>query len=152
MSISIKNIFASNTEQTSINDIYNQKIRFPINYDYIILNGEKIKNNTPAYLNSDGIAMISLRQVCDLYKIEQLYWDANEKSVLIEINGLSIKFKVGESNIIWNGTSREMNGICETKVVNARDVLYVPLRTFGDAFGINVSWIKETNIAILNEK
>jgi len=129
----------------------NQEIRIPIGEDYFVVNGVKQKTDTPAYLTDEGITMIPMRVVFNIFDSaigNSITWNVEEKSAATDMYERVVKFTLEENYYVINGVSIP-HKMGTPKLTNG--VFYIPLRDFGDAFGFEISWEQETSTAIINK-
>ncbi len=75
-----------------------------------------------------------------------MMWDSNTKTVAIFKDNKSIKFTVGNNNMIVDGKSINMGNSIVPEIKDGR--VFVPFRSLGEALGMNVKWDSNTKTAI----
>lgn len=74
-----------------------------------------------------------------------MMWDASTKTVAIFKDSKSIKFTVGNNNMIVDGKAVNMGNGVVPEIKNGK---YAPFRPLGEALGMNVKWYSNTKTAI----
>ena len=156
-------IFSFGKVDSYADDIFDddnfREIQFPVDESFYLDKGVRISTNKPAYLTEEGVTMIPLRKVCELYNLgDTISWDAISKSATITIRSegailREIIFTTDKSEIYINGVyvNEGAPGYPQIIPVDGQGVLYIPIRAFGLVFGFPVSWDNETRSAIFNK-
>lgn len=113
----------------------------PIN---ISLNGIEVSKE--AYMNEEGKVMVPLRQISEElgYTVK---WNNTDKSVTVSKESDTIELKIGESSIITNGESIDIN----SKPIIKEGKTFVPIELFSNALDLIVGWDNKHQALNINQ-
>lgn len=132
-------------------------VKVTIGDPVLVVGDTTYRMDTAAYISeASNSTMIPLRFVAVALGINEdnVIWSDPEHSVTIlnPNTGVSVKFYIGDSNMIINGNSVPMlspDGLAVSAEIRD-DRSFIPFRALGTAFGIQVSWDEDTKTAIYN--
>ena len=133
----------SNTKNESA-----KSVKLKVGEKVATVNELSVALDTPAYINnSNNSVYVPLRFVSvALVGEDNMMWDSNTKTVAIFKDNKSIKFTVGNNNMIVDGKSINMGNSIVPEIKDGR--VFVPFRSLGEALGMNVKWDSNTKTAI----
>ena len=150
-----KNLTEPNTTindktNTTTQNTNSKSVQLQVGSKVATVNGSTVALDTPAYINkSNNSVYVPLRFVSvALVGEDNMMWDANTKTVAIFKDNKSIKFTVGNNNMIIDGKSINMGNSIVPELKEGR--VFVPFRPLGEALGMNVNWDGNTKTAIYN--
>lgn len=73
-------------------------------------------------------------------------WDAETKTASVYVNGSTVEFTAGSSQITIGGETSEITNGVRAEITDGR--MYIPFRALGEALGAEVSWDAETKTAV----
>lgn len=113
---------------------------------YVTLNGEAI--DCESYGQSativEGRTLVPLRAIFEALGAS-VEWDQSTKTVTSTLNDTKIKLAIGENTLYVNGEGKQLD--VPAQIMNNRTM--VPARAVAEAFGVEVSWDKDTRTVIL---
>ena len=101
----------------------------------IMLNGEHIKMNDAPFLY-DGTTYAPIREISDLFGAENVVWDEETKTAIIEFEEKLIEMPINEKHVYIDGKKVPLSA--RAMLVNSRT--YVPVRFISEHLGAIVSW------------
>lgn len=125
-----------------------KSVKLKVGEKLATVNGVSVALDTPAYINSSNNSVyVPLRFVAvSLVGEDNMLWDASTKTVAIFKGDKSIKFTIGNNNMIVNGKPVNMGNGIVPEIKDGR--VFVPFRPLGEALGKNVKWDSNTKTAI----
>lgn len=140
------------TEETKTNGSeLENKVIVQIGSNDICVNGQKVKIDHPAYIQtSSSSTMIPLRAVSQgvIGNEECVSYDANTKTAIIKFENKELRFQTGSNTAYINGKAVNMPNGVKAEIKNSR--MFVPYRFLGEALGAKVSWNAEDKVAYFN--
>lgn len=136
------------TQTTNTKNESAKSVKLKVGEKVATVNGVSVALDTPAYINSSNNSVyVPLRFVSvALVGEDNMMWDSNTKTVAIFKDNKSIKFTVGNNNMIVDGKSINMGNSIVPEIKEGR--VFVPFRPLGEALGMNVKWDSNTKTAI----
>ena len=125
-----------------------KSVKLKVGEKVATVNGVSVALDTPAYINSSNNSVyVPLRFVSvALVGEDNMMWDASTKTVAIFKDSKSMKFTVGNNNMIVDDKAVNMGNGVVPEIKNGST--YVPFRPLGEALGMNVKWDSNTKTAI----
>lgn len=138
----------SSAKSTNTKNESAKSVKLKVGEKVATVNGVSVALDTPAYINSSNNSVyVPLRFVSvALVGEDNMMWDASTKTVAIFKDSKSIKFTVGNNNMIVDGKAVNMGNGVVPEIKNGST--YVPFRPLGEALGMNVKWDNNTKTAI----
>ncbi len=101
----------------------------------ITLNGDYINMEVAPYLEN-GVTYVPLRFLSDVFDADEVKWNDITKEATVNYKERTIVVMENSDIAKVDDTETKMNGIA--KITGGR--LFVPLRFFAEAFGLQVNW------------
>jgi len=101
----------------------------------IMINGDYIKMNDAPFLY-DGTTYAPIREISDLFGAENVAWDEENETAIIEFEKKRLEMPINESFAYINGEKVPLSA--NVMLVNSRT--YVPVRFISEHLGAKVSW------------
>jgi spore germination protein YaaH len=113
---------------------------------YLVIEGEQaISGNKPKLLEGE---MLLPFEVVKEYFDPNIFWDEALEKVTITTKDRVIRMKTDNLNAIVNNEPITLN----IPVTKDNDVVYIPIEFLADFYGIEVSYIKDSNAIIIDYK
>ncbi len=138
----------ASTQVTNTKNESAKSVKLKVGEKVATVNDISVALDTPAYINSSNNSVyVPLRFVSvALVGEDNMMWDASTKTVAIFKDSKSIKFTVGNNNMIVDGKAVNMGNGIVPEIKDGR--VFVPFRPLGEALGMNVKWDSSTKTAI----
>ena len=146
--IIVENKELTQSNNTNIKNDSAKSVKLKVGEKVATVNGVSVALDTPAYINSSNNSVyVPLRFVSvALVGEDNMMWDASTKTVAIFKDSKSIKFTVGNNNVVIDGKAVNMGNGIVPEIKDGR--VFVPFRPLGEALGMNVKWDSNTKTAI----
>ncbi len=105
----------------------------------IMVDGQRLNLDTPAYVSPEGRTMVPLRGVLEAMGA-RVSWEAADKAVLISTVHHSVRLVVGQKTAMVDGKTVNL----DAPPVIKNDRVFVPLRFVGQAISAGVEWHGDT--------
>lgn len=121
---------------------------FAEDYHVTIVSNNKIVMfpDAQAYISDTGRVMVPIRFIAESYGIK-VDWLGKTEEVLLQKDGLKIRFKAGTNRVSVNGKEQTIDA--ETTSSGGRT--FVPLRFVSEVMGYKVGWINQLRWAIVED-
>lgn len=135
-------------KNTTIKNDSAKSVKLKVGEKVATVNGVSVLLDTPAYINiSNNSVYVPLRFVSvALVGEDNMMWDPSTKTVAIFKDSKSIKFTVGNNNVVIDGKAKDMGNGIVPEIKDGR--VFVPFRLLGEVLGMNVKRDSNTKTAI----
>lgn len=140
------------TTEASLSNI----VKVSVGSKNVEINGKTVPIDAAAYIqSSSNSTMVPLRFVVlalssDTNELSDnpniIKWDAVSKTVYINLNGNTVSFTAGSTEMVVNGVKSTMSNGTSAEICNGR--MYIPFRVLGEVLGVDVEWDSNTKTAI----
>ncbi|APC09063.1 copper amine oxidase N-terminal domain-containing protein [Neomoorella thermoacetica] len=114
----------------------------------VLVDGQELHPDVPAYINSDNRTMIPYRAVSEALGAT-VDWKEADQSVTVRYEGKTVVMWVGKSQYTVNGVTKTMDTVPVIK--NNRTM--IPIRALAEGLGCEVSWVQaEWTVYVMSQK
>lgn len=132
-------------------NVFPYTVEIPVGRKVMIVDGQSVEVDVPAYVHSAGYTMLPVRAVADILGDNATVdWNADTKTVTIDIlkSNRQIIMTIGSPFYTINGSSVPIIGV-PMEIVDNR--AFLPVRPLANALGIiDIDWNEDLKIVTLN--
>ncbi|WP_338834597.1 hypothetical protein MHLNE_09030 [Moorella humiferrea] len=114
----------------------------------VLVDGQELHPDVPAYINSDNRTMIPYRAVSEALG-GTVDWKEADQSVTVNYEGKTVVMWIGKSQYTVNGVTKTMDTVPVIK--NNRTM--IPIRALAEGLGCRVEWVQaDWTVYVMSQK